>query len=318
MADDRRLRSWRRLAAAAAAATYALIVLGGIVRITESGMGCGDEWPLCDGRIIPAMDLETLIEFGHRLAAVAVALLVVALALRAPSREASGPRVRKLRRLAALAVALLGGQVMLGAVTVWLELPPASVVAHLGTAMLLLGTLLLSALEAGAFTGGTVAGGGGRPLAVVRDRAGAITGATALAGLIVVLAGALVANLDAAFACLGFPLCNGRWMPGDNPLAHVQWGHRLLAYALFAWCLFLPAFIGRHRPGDAGARSAAVIVLVLAAVQLVVGAAMVLMLLPGWLRALHLALGAAVYGSLVVLAWRARRPTDAGLATETG
>ena len=73
-------RRWGRLAAAAAAATYALIVFGGIVRITGSGMGCGDDWPLCDGRLIPPMDLETMIEYGHRLAAAAVSVLVVLLA----------------------------------------------------------------------------------------------------------------------------------------------------------------------------------------------------------------------------------------------
>lgn len=61
-------------------ATYLLIVLGGVVRITGSGMGCGDDWPLCNGRLIPPMDLPTLIEYGHRLAAAGVGLLVAALA----------------------------------------------------------------------------------------------------------------------------------------------------------------------------------------------------------------------------------------------
>ena len=65
---------------AAAVATFLLIVFGGIVRITGSGMGCGDDWPLCNGHLIPPMDLPTMIEYGHRLAALFVAGLVVAVA----------------------------------------------------------------------------------------------------------------------------------------------------------------------------------------------------------------------------------------------
>ena len=56
---------------------FALIVLGGVVRITESGLGCPD-WPLCHGRIIPPFDAATLIEYSHRLLASVVGLLVLA------------------------------------------------------------------------------------------------------------------------------------------------------------------------------------------------------------------------------------------------
>src|ERR687892_453480 len=67
--------AFRRLAWAAAVATYALIVLGAWVRITGSGMGCGDDWPLCHGRLFPPLDdLGTLIEWTHRLGAVGVNL----------------------------------------------------------------------------------------------------------------------------------------------------------------------------------------------------------------------------------------------------
>jgi cytochrome c oxidase assembly protein subunit 15 len=46
---------FRRLAWAAAVATYLLVVLGAVVRITGSGMGCGDHWPLCNGHLIPPL-----------------------------------------------------------------------------------------------------------------------------------------------------------------------------------------------------------------------------------------------------------------------
>src|SRR3989442_9105973 len=73
-------RRFARLAWAAAVCTYLLIILGAIVRITGSGLACGHHWPLCNGRLLPPLDLPTWIEYGHRLAALAVTGLVVALA----------------------------------------------------------------------------------------------------------------------------------------------------------------------------------------------------------------------------------------------
>jgi heme A synthase len=214
---------WGTLAAVSAVATYALIVFGGIVRITGSGMGCGDDWPLCNGQLIPPMDFDTLIEYGHRLAALAVSLLVVALATVAwwPRRVAVR---RPLRILSLLAVLLLVVQVLLGAVTVWLELPPATVVMHFGTAM-----ALLIVLAVGACVG---LAGAERP-AVRRDGATRTLKALAAFAFGVALLGALVANLDAGPACLGFPACNGSWMPRGGGLVHVHWTHRLSAYLLF-------------------------------------------------------------------------------------
>src|SRR5256885_10085669 len=73
-------RRFTRLAWLAAPCTYLHIVLGAIVRITGSGMGCGEHWPLCNGRLIPPLDVPTLIEYGHRLAAAAVSVLGAGLA----------------------------------------------------------------------------------------------------------------------------------------------------------------------------------------------------------------------------------------------
>src|SRR2546430_8528086 len=70
-------RRFTPLAWAAAAATYLLIILGAIVRITGSGLGCGEHWPLCNGRLLPPLDLPTMIEYGHRLAALAVTVPAV-------------------------------------------------------------------------------------------------------------------------------------------------------------------------------------------------------------------------------------------------
>ncbi len=303
MSDSNRLRAWSRFTWLAAAATFFLIAFGGFVRISESGLGCGDDWPLCNGQLIPDMSFATFIEFGHRIIAAIVAVLVVTVAITAWKWGAGGDMVwTRLKRAGLVAVLLVIIQIMLGAVTVWLELPPASVILHLGTAMLLLGLLIAAALTAGS-------GPAGRAVKM-SDTASGVALWTAVYGFVVVLAGGLVANLDAGYACQGFPACNGSWIPSDNPLMQIHWGHRLLAYGLFGWALFLPGYVKKRRRGDAGAKRAAILATVLVVVQVLIAAGMVSMSLPDWMRAAHVALGAAIFGSLVWLAWTAARPIE--------
>ena len=282
-------RRFTRLAWLAATCTYLLIILGAIVRITGSGLGCGEHWPLCNGRLLPLLDLPTLIEYGHRLAAAAVSVLVGALAAYAwwlrhrpplPSTALHRPGVG-----AYVALGLLIVQVLLGAVTVKLQLPPWTVILHLGTAMLLLATLLVVAKRA---PGNTGAGStpGSRP---------GLVGTIAVAlGFVTVLFGALTANLGAASACLGFPLCNGAFIPAGNYLQHVHWTHRLLAYALAGYVVWWAL-----RTKRLGAWS----VVGLVALQVAVAAAMILLGLPRLLQATHVAVGAAVWAGLVLAVW---------------
>src|SRR5260221_12125539 len=74
-------RRYTLLAWTAAAATYLLIVLGAVVRITGSGLGCGDHWPLGNGQLFPPLDdIGTVIEWSHRLGAALVSGVVGGLA----------------------------------------------------------------------------------------------------------------------------------------------------------------------------------------------------------------------------------------------
>src|SRR5438093_11695605 len=88
-----------------------------------------------------------MIEYGHRLAAAAVSGLVTALAAYAWwLRHRPPPSSTALHRpgvAAYVALTLLVLQVGLGAMTVKLSLPPWTVILHLGTAMLLLATLIV-------------------------------------------------------------------------------------------------------------------------------------------------------------------------------
>jgi heme A synthase len=195
-------RRFVTLAWIAAGCAYLLIVLGAVVRISGSGMGCGDHWPLCNGRLFPSLtDIPTVIEWSHRLVAGLLSILVIALV------------VLDWRR-ASVAAGLLIVQVLLGAVTVKTGLTPALVILHLATAMLLLAALILAARP-----------GLREPVPL------ALT-------FITVLFGALTANLGAMASCGGFPFCNGQIIPHAGPLAAIHWTHRVLAYTLLGYLVW--------------------------------------------------------------------------------
>ncbi len=297
----------RRLAWTGAGLALGLIVLGGVVRITGSGLGCGDHWPRCNGQWFPPLDLPTMIEIGHRWAAALVSVVVLGLAVVAWRRHRQEPA---LLYPATLAFVLLVVQVLLGAVTVKLALPPWVIITHLANAMLLLATLLVVALRAGE-------GGGTEGRDVPPYRPSAIPAfrhpthqlilAEAALGFTVILFGAQVANFHAGLLCLGLPLCNGSVLPPATPLAALHWTHRVLAFAFFGLTAYV-AFVVRRNDGTAERRNGgtrvqrwALVVLGTTVAQIAVAFAMVSNLLPPSLRALHLLVGSLVWAALVVL-----------------
>src|ERR1700730_7871258 len=75
------MKGFRGLAVGAAIAVYAQVVLGGVVRITGSGLGCPD-WPACQGHLVPDFaNSRVVIEYAHRLSGTAAGLLMLATAV---------------------------------------------------------------------------------------------------------------------------------------------------------------------------------------------------------------------------------------------
>src|SRR3954469_18995385 len=128
---------YRKLAFATVAATFVLIVVGGIVRVSDSGLGCGPGgsglhgWPLCRGDVVPGTNIHSIVEYTHRSAASLVGILWIGLALMA------WRRYRPLRWVTTAGFGLVVAQGLLGALVVDKNLQDALVAAHLGLAMLL-------------------------------------------------------------------------------------------------------------------------------------------------------------------------------------
>jgi heme o synthase len=294
---DEGTQLYRRAAMIAAGLAVGLITLGGVVRITGSGMGCGTHWPLCNGRILPNLsDTLEVIEWSHRWVAALLSFAVVALGVIAWRRHRDQP---SLRNPAFLAMGVLLLQIVLGAVTVKLWNAAPTVVVHLTNAMVLLAVLVVAVLRAGERLRGEQVIPGRGP-----------TGALLAPGfaLLVVVFGAFVANYDAGLYCLGFPLCAGGLLPPAEVLGKLQWVHRVLAF-LFVGHSVGAAFASRRFAGEGSAayRRAAWTLAGLVVLQVTVGAAMMLSLLPTSLRAAHLLVGSLVWTAAIVLAFRSRR-----------
>lgn len=274
---------------------FAQVVFGAIVRISGSGMGCGDHWPDCYGSFTPAHNgANLLVEISHRYGAAALSVAIVALAAAAwvKRREAGVGGPGGVLRASALAVVLVIVAALFGAVTVKLALQPLVVVTHLAIAMALLAVLVVVVARAG----------GLGSLAVAERSARTFRGAIAAAVLtfLALVLGALTANTPGApVACQGFPWCTVIAERGA-PLAIQVW-HRIVAFLLFGHVVGLTLGVSK-RPEPRPIRAAAWTALTIVALQIIVAATMVEMNLPASLRSIHQAIGTALWISVVALA----------------
>ncbi len=288
-------RAWRATVDAALVVTWALMVLGALTRASLAGLSCPD-WPLCHGHLVPPLEAsayppipdyevhKVYLEFLHRvLAAVAsgFALLVAVAAWR-----------RSLRGAALSLVGILGLQVLVGAMTVWLGNAPYTVVLHMALALAFLAVLLVLRRRMAAAAD-----------APRRSRRWALAW-TALAALAAVqmLVGAAVSSQYFGLACGDFPLCD------DGRLWPAQWtdGTRwqLLHRGLGALLLLGLAIAGLEawRARDAHDRGAAALLATMLVLEILLGGVNVWLQIPPWASALHLGVAVVVFAALATRA----------------
>lgn len=245
---------FRRLALVTAIFAYLQIALGGLVRVSGSGLGCPD-WPLCHGRPYPPANLHSIIEYSHRTVGSITGVLIIATVVLAwiVWREAR-PAVAWIASASLVAIAAEGG---LGALVVANELSPWLVVVHLGLAMIILGCLVATAVMSLPTSAG------------VRDPS--ITRLAVLASAatyVMLLTGSTVVASNADQRCKAWPLCGSGFTPsfaGVDAFTMLHRGAVLLVSVLLVYALIQ----AMRRPGLTGVAAATLVVLGL---QVAVGA----------------------------------------------
>jgi heme A synthase len=238
----------KRLVLATGISTFVLILLGGVVRVSDSGLGCGPAgsgfhgWPFCNGDVVPGVDLNSIVEYTHRVVAIVVGFMILALFVMAWRRH------RRLLPVTGALLVLVIAQGALGGATVEENLEEVYVAAHLGLAMLLLGLLLYLWRQVNEVP---TEPGGPRVLAI----------AATVAVLCTVVAGGYMAGTqnygradyqlgDGAHHACGkeFPTCNGDFMPfGQARLVDIHLTHRAFMYLASALVIALIVVALRRR-----------------------------------------------------------------------
>lgn len=226
------MRSLRRLCQITVAGMFLLLVTGSLVTNTGSADGCGASWPFCDG---DWSTVSTWIEANHRLVTGALGILIAAtswLAWRRHGRDSA------IRWLVGASIFFLLLQSALGAIAVVWGSSPAVMASHFGVSLASFGSVFLLALRVVQLqedaTAPAPARNGGEP-AFRR-----LVAAALVLTLIVVYGGAYVRHTGTGTACLGWPLCNGEWIPELSGDVGINFAHRLMAAALTLFTLHLP------------------------------------------------------------------------------
>ena len=303
-----------RLALATVLSTFALIAIGSLARLHPAGSGCGNDWPLCNGRWLPPLAWEPLVEYAHRVVAVTVIAFAATTALTAFRTPGVSGKVR-LFALAGLGVLLF--QSVVGGFTARWGAPAGIAIVHLASAMLFLAFafMTLAAVAAGRGTphwlaelGRATDASADRPFAAVATL-GAIT------ALLLLIFGAST-SASGAFACATWPLC-AQGGDGADTQSVIHLGYRATALlgtlaaagsAIFAW----------RRGASTTARRLAGVAVLLVVLQSVLNALAAAVSDPVWMSSPHLIIATLFWISMfgvALAAWGPRLERVSGTHT---
>ena len=284
---------FRVLAVASLVSAFAQVTLGGIVRVTGSGLGCPD-WPLCHGQIIPPFEFATILEYSHRLSASLLGLLVLAttiVVLLRYRRNRWGMAAILTALILTIVAAGFGGATVLTELAWWLRL------IHLGIAEWVVAALVVAVVVSWRV------GAAGQDNSDFRVEAG--TNKLIIAALtgvfLLILSGSYIVGAGYGSSCGTWPLCNGSLLPeGRAYIEHM--GHRYFAaiIGLLVLAVAYKAWQARFRAPSIG-WSGALLFLAFAA-QILVGAFTVWLGFTPEIKAIHLSMATLVWIALVFVA----------------
>jgi heme a synthase len=294
--------------------TLAVIVFGAWVRITGSGAGCGQHWPTCHGEVVHRpQSIETVIELTHRVTS-GLCLLFAGGLMAWALRRFKAPHPARVGTV--LAVVFLIVEALLGAglVAFGLVEDDDSVSRAVVMAIHLTNTcLLMGALGAAAWIGDD-----DRPR---RLRARMVGAPWWL--LVAGLAAVLLVSMTGAVTALGdtlYPVEAGAPGTGSTTghfLQRMRIVHPLLATGVGLYLLWL-AITLPGLPATATVRRLGNIVAGLVVAQLCAGVVNIMLLAPGWMQLVHLALATSLWVALVVLALETLIATSSATPSDPG
>lgn len=299
---------------------FIVLIVGVVVTNTESGRGCGTDWPLCNGKFVPAYTLESLVEYSHRAVSGIEGLLVGAVFIWTLVLKPK-PAIKEALVYSSGALLFTIAQALLGAAAVIWPTSDAVLALHFGISMIAFTfTWLLDswakrwvASQTGAENAATAA----------MNSHGKTNGGTLIpSGLFgwviavivycygVVYLGAYVRHTASSGGCYGWPLCNGKLVPELSGATGIVFAHRVAAVILFIAILVLTVRIRKSTaPREIVVLANASLVLVIAQI------------LSGWLLTetldthdvyvftslLHTVIITALFSVLCLLAIRAKQ-----------
>ena len=294
MAEPKNIAPFQVVALFALIAAIAQISLGGVVRVSGSGLGCPD-WPLCHGQIVPTLEFHALIEYSHRLTAMLVGFSTLILTALAWKQYRDDKRVLVFATLALALVLVAGG---LGGATVLTELAWWFVLLHLGIAEILVASIIFTWISAVKPGRHNIEG----DLQVHPPDNFDWLVIAALVGLMVLLLfGSYMVGRGYGSACGDWPLCNGVIFPTGKAFA-IHMAHRYMTVIIGILIMWTAYSALNRNLSHPYLNWAAISMTILFVTQIMVGAITVWTGHAAAAKGLHLIVGTLVWSALVLSA----------------
>ncbi|MDE2127106.1 MAG: heme o synthase [Armatimonadetes bacterium] len=286
-----------RFAWAVLAYNLAVIMWGVLVRATDSGAGCGDHWPLCDGAAAASPSFAHIVELTHRIS-VGIGIALVSLLVLGAFRIF--PRKHRVRLAAVIAFSFTMSEAVIGAALVLYKLVQhnpsiyraVALSGHLSNTFILLAGLTLTAWWAS-----------GAPAIRLRQQ-GDMTWA-----LLIALAGAMLLGISGTVAALGDTLYPAHSLaqalqqdlsPTATVLIRLRLLHPLIALSVGLYLLLTAGLVSHLRPSEATQKYSGGIVVIFL-IQMCLGITNVLLQAPIWMQLAHLLVADLLWIDLVLL-----------------
>jgi len=261
------------------------ITLGGVVRVTESGLGCPD-WPLCDGEIIPDLDYHTAIEWGHRVSGSFIGIIILVISFF--STKFFGLKSREsFIALSLLLLVLIEG--VLGGITVLTELEWWVRLIHLGVSFIILYELAyLYAISKPELSRNSFS----NKLTPVHEK---ILFLLLPSVLVLMLYGSTIVGLGANSSCMSWPACMGQWITFKDKSYFIHMIHRYLAAIIGLLILYSAHFVGRFSSKNTFVKLISRSLSIMFILQIIFSVLLVTAGFTNLLRVIHLTFAAVIW-----------------------